>query len=229
DANGATIRAFTLHRANKRDGTLTAEQEAELDTTHQRAYELKRLTAVRPGVNLFQWDLRYPPAFDVPQFRALPTDDWPDTSGGPTILPGKYEAVLQYGSTTVRAPFTVQVDPRVHPAAGDLEARLTLERQLLETMDRLDKAIFAASSARDRLPAAKRKQLEDTIAELVNLNVHSSEADLMIETKIREQLAFLMNQLENAYARPTVAQYEAAEQLKTEASAGIERLQAASK
>lgn len=229
DANGATIRTFALHRANKRDGTLSSEQEAELDTTHQRAYHLKQLTAVHPGFNLFQWDLRYPPAYDVPGFRPLLTDDWPDSSDGPTILPGKYEAVLQYGATTLRAPFAVTVDPRVHPAAGDLEARLALENQLLETMDRLDKAVFAATSAQNGLPVPKRKQVDRAAAEMVNLNVHSSEADLMIETKIREQLAFLMNQLENVYARPTAAQYAAAKQLQAEASAGIERLQAASR
>jgi photosystem II stability/assembly factor-like uncharacterized protein len=229
DANGSTLRSFAMHLASKRDATLTPEQEAELDTTQQRAYDLKQLTAARPGMNLFQWDLRYPPAYDVPGFRALPTDDWPDTSDGPTILPGKYEAVLQYGTTTLRAPFTVRVDPRVHPAPGDLEARLALERQLLETMDSLDKAIFEATSARNQLPADKREQIDRAAAEMVNLNVHSSEADLMIETKIREQMAFLMNQLENAYARPTVAQYAAAGQLKAEALAGIERLQAAAR
>lgn len=229
DANGTTIRTFTLHRASKRDGTLSSEQEAELDTTHQRAYDLEQLTAVHPGFNRFQWDLRYPPAYDVPGFRPLLTDDWPDSSDGPTILPGKYEAVLQYGTTTLRAPFAVTVDPRVHPAPGDLEARLTLENQLLETIDRLDKAVFAATSAQNGLPAAKRKQVDRAAAEMVNLNVHSSEADLMIETKIREQLAFLMNQLENVYARPTAAQYAAAKQLQAEASAGIERLQAASR
>ncbi|MBV8434764.1 MAG: glycosyl hydrolase [Candidatus Eremiobacteraeota bacterium] len=228
DPGGNTIREFSLHLANKRDATLTAEQEAELDTTHQRAYDLKQITAVHPGTNVFQWDLRYPPAYDVPGFRALPTDDWPDTSDGPTILPGKYEAVLQYGTTTLRAPFTVQVDPRVHPAPGDLEARLTLEKQILDTMDRLDRAIFAATSARNRLPAAKRAEIDRVSAEMVNLNVHSSEADLMIETKIREQLAFFMNSLENAYARPTAAQYALYDQLKSEADAGIARLAAAS-
>jgi antitoxin component of MazEF toxin-antitoxin module len=165
----------------------------------------------------------------VPGFRALLTDDWPDSSDGPTILPGKYEAVLQYGTTTVRAPFTVQVDPRVHPAPGELEARLALERDILETMDRLDKAIVEATSARNRLPAAKLAQIDRAAGEMVNLNVHSSEADLMIQTKIREQLAFLMNQLENVYARPTKAQYAAAEQLRTEAEAGIERLEAAAR
>jgi photosystem II stability/assembly factor-like uncharacterized protein len=228
DANGSAVRDFSLNLARRSEKTLTAEQEADLDTTQRRENALKELTAVRPGPNVFQWDLRYPPAYDVPGFRGLFTDDWPDTSDGPTILPGKYEAVLQYGGTTLRVPFTVQVDPRVHPASGDLEARLALETQILATIDRLDKAIFAATSARGRLSAAKRAQIDRVVAEMVNLNVHSSEADLMIETKIREQLAFLMNQLEGAYARPTVAQFAAYDQLKALAAAGIEQLQNAS-
>ncbi|MBV8149156.1 MAG: hypothetical protein JO092_08700, partial [Candidatus Eremiobacteraeota bacterium] len=229
DANGSTIRDFGLHLASKHEKTQSPEREADLDTTQRRENALKALTEVRPGMNVFQWDLRYPPAYDVPGFRGLFTDDWPDTSDGPTILPGKYETVLRYGGTTLRAPLVVQLDPRVHPASGELEARLALEAQILRTIDRLDKAIFNAMSARGRLPAAKRAQVDREVAEMVNLNVHSSEADLMIETKIREQLAFLMNQLEGAYARPTVAQYAAYEQLKTLASAGIERLQALSR
>jgi photosystem II stability/assembly factor-like uncharacterized protein len=224
DASGATIRSFALHPAHEGGAELTDEKEAELDTTHQRAYDLKELTAVRRGTNTFQWDLRYPPAYDVPGFRPLLTDDWPDSSNGPTILPGKYDAVLQYGARTLRASFAVQVDPRVHPAAGDLEARLALERQMLATMDSLDKAVFEAMSARNRVSPAKRAQIDRAIADMVNLNVHSSEADLMIETKIREQLAFLMNQLENAYAKPTAAQYAAYDALRAEAQAGIDRL-----
>ena len=45
-------------------------------------------------------------------------------------------------------------------------------------------------------------------------------------TKIREQLAFLMNSLEGAYAKPTVAEYAAAKDLEALASAGETRLTA---
>jgi hypothetical protein len=47
----------------------------------------------------------------------------------------------------------------------------------------------------------------------------------MHETKLREQLAFLMNSLEGAYARPTAAEYAAYQDLKTQVTAGETKLQ----
>ena len=41
------------------------------------------------------------------------------------------------------------------------------------------------------------------------LDMHSSEADLLHETKVREQLGFLLGSLEGAYQRPTAAEYAA--------------------
>jgi photosystem II stability/assembly factor-like uncharacterized protein len=226
DAAGATIRSFTLHLKNKKEKKLTPEQQANLDSTQQRAKDLSDLTAVEPGTNAFQWDLKNPPGFDPPGFRPVPTDDFPDTSDGPTIVPGKYTVVLRYGTQTMQAPLSVELDPRLHPAPGDLEARLTFEKQILGTIDDLDRAIAEAMSARAKLPAAKRADVDREIADLVMLDVHSSEADVVKPTKIREQLAFLMNSLEGAFQKPTAAEYATYDDLKSLASAGIERLNA---
>ncbi len=139
-------------------------------------------------------------------------------------MPGTYTAVLQYGSQTLRAPVVVKLDPRMHPAAGDLEARLALEMELLGAIDRLDRSIAAALNAHS-LAGAQRSQVDSAIANMVMLDVHSSEADVMKPTKIREQLAFLLNSLEGAYARPTAAEYAAAKDLEALASAGETQLQ----
>ena len=225
DASGATIRSFTLGPKNKHERKLTPQEEENLDAPQQRQRDLEKLTAVQPGMNVFQWDLHYAPAYDPPGFRTVPTDDWPDSADGPTIVPGTYGVVLQYGSQRLQTSLKVQLDPRVHPAAGDLEARLALEMQLLDSIDRLDRAIAAAMNARAKLPAAARMHVDAEIANLVMLDVHSSEADVVHETKIREQLAFLMNSLEGAYARPTAAEYAAAKDLEALATAGEASLQ----
>ena len=225
DASGATVRSFTLHPKPKHESKLSPDEEANLDAAQQRARELRTLTAVTPGMNAFRWDLRYAPAYDSPGFRPVGTDDFPDTSDGPTILPGKYAAVLRYGANEFRAPLNVQLDPRIHPAAGDLQARLSLETQILDTIDRLDRAIAAAMTARGKLPPEKRAQVDSEIASLVQLDIHSSEADVLHETKIREQLAFLMNSLEGAFTRPTPAEYAAYQELKAQATDGAANLQ----
>ncbi|MBV9717982.1 MAG: glycosyl hydrolase [Candidatus Eremiobacteraeota bacterium] len=225
DGNGATIRSFSLHQYNQHEKKLSPDEEEKLDAGQLRAHELRTITAVKPGMNLFQWDLKYTPAYDVPGFRNLGTDDWPDTSDGPTIVPGNYTVALQYGSQRVTAPLVVRLDPRMHTSAADLAARLSLEMELLGSIDRLDRAIASALRAQSAATGARRAQIDAGLADLILLDVHSSEADVMHPTKIREQLAFLMNSLEGAYARPTAAEYATAKDLEALANAGESRLQ----
>ncbi|MBV8373786.1 MAG: hypothetical protein JOY69_11050 [Candidatus Eremiobacteraeota bacterium] len=79
--------------------------------------------------------------------------------------------------------------------------------------------------ARRKLPPSRQAAIDGEIANLVLLDVHSSEADVLHPTKVREQLAFLMNSLEGAYARPTPAEYAAYQDLKALATTGETRLQ----
>lgn len=196
-----------------------------LDAYQARRREYEELTSVAPGMNAFQWDLRYPPAFDPPGWRTVGTNDWPDSGDGPTILPGSYTVVLRYGEQRLQAPLTLKLDPRVHPAAGDLEARLALEQQILQTIDNLDHAVAAAMSARTSLAPDKRAEVDAEIGKLVQLDIHSSEADTMVPDLIRAQLGFLLNSLEGAYVRPTSAQYATYQQLKAIADDGIATLE----
>jgi photosystem II stability/assembly factor-like uncharacterized protein len=225
NAQHETIRSFSLHPKDKHEQELSPEQEAILDENQDRARDLKKLTMVSAGMNVFQWDLKYPPAYDVPGFRISPTDDWSDSADGPTILPGTYTVVLQYGDTKLEAPLTVTLDPRLHPAPGDLEARLALETQIDATIGRLDTAIAAALSARGKLSAAKRAAVDDEIAGLVQLDIHSSEGDVVHPTFVREQLGFLLNSLEGAFQKPTVAESATYDDLKAIADAGIAKLE----
>jgi hypothetical protein len=205
---------------------LKREQAAELTSDQVKARELEEKTTVKAGMNHFQWDLRTTAAYDVPGYRSDETDDFPDTGDGPTIVPGAYSVLLQYGGQRLSAPLTLKLDPRIHPAAGDLEARYALEMQLRNAIDRIDRAIAAAMAGRGKLPAATRSRVDAEIADLILLGVDSSEADVLRETKVRQQLAFLMNSLENAYARPTPAEYAAANDLEALATDGAARLRA---
>ena len=116
----------------------------------------------------------------------------------------------------------------MHPAAGDLEARLALEMQVSATIDGLDRAIAAAMAARSKLPPAKSAEVDRAIGDLILLNVHSSEADVLHESKLREQLGFLNGSLEGALQRPTAAEYATYNDLRALATAGEERLAALS-
>jgi hypothetical protein len=84
-------------------------------------------------------------------------------------------------------------------------------------------------TARDRAPAALRSQIDDEVAKLTLLGVRSSEYDVVHPTRIREQLGFLFNSLEGAYAQPTAAEYAAYNDLDALATAGETRLQTLAK
>ena len=174
-------------------------------------------------MNAFQWDLRYAPGYDPPGFRAqhrrLPrhlrrTDDPSGHVHRGAAVRHAETAKRRYGAArSARAS-----------GAGDLEARLALEQQILATIDQLDRAIAAAMSARAKLPPAGARKSSAEIAQLVQLDMRSSEADVLHATKIREQLGFLLNSLEGAYARPTAAEYATYGDLKALAEAGEAKL-----
>jgi photosystem II stability/assembly factor-like uncharacterized protein len=229
DASGATVRDYTMHLKDKNAKETPDDVLEEMDTTNVRALDLKEDTAVEPGMNVFQWDLRYPPAADVPGFRTLGTDDYPDTSDGPRVVPGTYSVVLQYGATKLVQPLIVQLDPRLHPTTEDLAARLALEMKIHTTIDDMDKQISAAMAIGDRSTPAKRGAVNAAIANLVMLKVHSSEADVLYQARLREQLAFLANEIEAAYSRPTAAEYATYEDILADVTAGLARLSAATR
>jgi hypothetical protein len=224
DQSGATIRTFVLHRKNAHERKPTPAQLALMDENQSRAHDLAQLTAIEPGMNSFLWDMKYPPAYDVPGFRLVPTDDFPDSADGPTVLPGKYTVTLSYGGKSYTQSFDVQLDPRLHPAQGDLDARFALEQKIDDAIGKLDRAIDAAMNARVSLPPGRRAQVDSEIGQLVQLNIHSSEADVLFPTKIREQLGFLLNSLENAYQKPTDAENAAFDDLNALATSGEDRL-----
>ncbi|HEY1681723.1 MAG TPA: hypothetical protein VGF98_08825 [Candidatus Tumulicola sp.] len=224
DSTGKVIRAFDLHLAPKKPVDLDEDQQDEMDQAHIRAVEYSEATAVKPGVNAFQWDMKYPPAFDAPGYKIDETDDFSDNGDGPTTLPGAYTAVLRYGTHEMRAAFTITVDPRVHPAAGALEARLSLELQLLGEIDRLDRSMAAALAARSHVSRQTARAIDEEIAHLMLLGKRSSEYDSVLPTQVREQLAFLMNAMEGAYQAPTQAEYDSYDELKGLADAGIAKL-----
>ncbi|HTU68937.1 MAG TPA: hypothetical protein VMF11_01335 [Candidatus Baltobacteraceae bacterium] len=226
DSNGKTVRSYTLHLKNPKakkipDYTLALEPEVA-----QRAYAMRNLTAIEPGMNAFQWDLRYPGATEINDLVLESTDDFSDELFGPTVLPGTYTVVLNYGGKTSRQTFEVKLDPRLHPGSDELAARLALATQISDTLDTMDRTINAAMAARAHLPAAKVAQIDAIVANLAQFKVHSDEGDLLNETKLRDYLAFLMNELDLAYQAPTPAEQSTYEELRVQADAAVARLQA---
>ncbi len=231
DASGAVVRTFTLHPKARRQPT--PAELAEMSPTAQKQMADERLTAIVPGMNRFQWDLRYPDATEVAGFfPPAAAGGLPDEVSGPEVVPGDYRAVLTYGGHAMTETFSVTLDPRIHATAQELADRLALQLQIHATLDSLDRTINRAIELRDNLRRAGNAAgavagLDSAIDDMVQLKIQSSEGSLLHETKLRSHLAYLAADIDLAYGAPTAAQRAVFEELAREAAAGETRLRAA--
>jgi photosystem II stability/assembly factor-like uncharacterized protein len=240
DAEGHVIRSFELHLKEKTPAK-PASEIAEESAAEQRRDMERKLTAIEPGMNRFQWDLRYPDATEVTGFHApIAAGGLPDSAEGPVVAPGVYTATLEYGGQKIQQSFNVALDPRFEASPEALEARLALGLQIHGALDTLDTTINQAIAVREKLQTAvARHSLKDAqastalgdldreIGNVVQLGIRSSEGDLLHEGKLRSELAYLEADMDLAYARPTAAEYSVFQDLGQQAKTGEEKLKAA--
>ncbi|HTV83161.1 MAG TPA: hypothetical protein VME18_10960 [Acidobacteriaceae bacterium] len=241
DAQGNVVRKFELHQETAKEKQEKTEEKAgkkmpdhsgdPLEVQMRRA--LEKLTEINPGMNSFQWDLRYAPVTQIPGYHAPePEGDRDELVDSPTVVPGTYQVVLDFGGQKTQTSFTVAPDPRLKATQQDLEAELTLCQQIEADLDGLDKEIDQAMALRDKLEkaggsAAAVEGLDRAIADTVQMNNHASEEDLMHEVRTRGLLAFLASDVEWAYAHPTAAQYQVFQYLDAQTKSGKQELEAA--
>ena len=240
DANGQLVRRFALH-LQQHAAKPSAVVRDNLTPTQQRQAALAKLTAIAPGMNRLQWNLRYPDATEVTGFQApVAAGGLPDSVEGPVVLPGRYTVVLDYGGHSTQQPFEVALDPRLHPAAGALQQRLALQQRIHGALDTLDSTLNQAIAMRARLDTAMAGDkpdktrahaalaaLDHGIGDLVQLDIKASEGSLLHETRLRSHLAYLAADVDLAYDKPTPAQYQVFDQLDHQAQAGEKQLRAA--
>jgi chorismate mutase len=192
-------------------------------------------------VNTLQWDLRYADATDVTGFEPPEeTDDLTADARGPQVNPGSYTVVLHYGGDSFRQSFQVALDPRVHTTPAALQQHLALQLELHRAIDTLDRKINAAIDTRQRLARAVAVHkvnasaaapalaaLHDAIDSLVQLNVRSSEGDVLHEMHVRSLLAYQQANVGLDYGPPDAAMVDACNRLEAQARSGEAKLQAA--
>jgi photosystem II stability/assembly factor-like uncharacterized protein len=240
DSGGHVVRKFALH-LKTRQPKLTPAQRDNLTPSEEKQQADARLTAITAGSNSFQWDLRYGEATEVTGFQPpIAAGGLDDSVQGPTVIPGRYTVVLEYGGRRSQRSFQVALDPRLHPAPDALEQRLALEMQIHTTLDTLDKTINQAIAVRRQLEAAVAHHkmtadkahaalaaLDQAIGSYAQLDLHSSEGSVIHETKLHDHLAYLGANIDLAYEMPSEAEHQVCNDLDQEAQAGERQLEAA--
>ncbi len=229
DSSGALVREFHLHLKDSTKAKILGDTES---TAERRAEELKHLTTIEPGMNHFQWDLRYTDAAEVTGFDAPEDADVDNSVDGPVVVPGRYTVTLAYGGEKLAAPFEVSLDPRIQVGPDALAKRLAFQRQIHGTLDSLDTALNQAIAARDSLSRAGRDStalapLTRAIDALVQLKISSSEGDLVFEPKLRTHLGLLAGEVDMSYTAPDSAEVAVYKMMAREARMGMGRLRGA--
>ncbi len=230
-ANGKPIRSFTLHLKAK-------GKPAPLSTIPSVARQQReeRLTAIEPGMNHFQWNLRYPDAAEVKGIYSSDFSGEPPV--GPEVLPGDYFVTLTYAHTTRKQPLVVKLDPRLKTTQAELRQRFDLLMRIHDALDQLDTNLNQALDARDALRkevAGKNvsgnqaqstlDRLNGDIDELVDLKIQSSEGALVYPPRLRSWLSSITDQVSMAFVPPTPAMVQVADGYIRDAAAGVSRLQ----
>ena len=241
DAQGEVIQRYTLHLKNAHAKKLPATVRDNLLPSQAEQIGKEKMTAVTPGMNRFQWNLRYASAPNVIGWEPPEvTDGLVASAEGPRVNPGHYTVVLQYGTHSYQQTFQVKLDPRLHTTAAILKQHLALQLALHNTVEVLDRDINAAILLRQRLVKAVAahkvqqssaapvlKEIHAALHAVVQRHIRSSEGDTMYNVRLRSFLAYLQSEIGLDYRAPTPVQIAAFNKLESQARQGEARLRAA--
>jgi len=208
DSSGKTVR-----RLSSADPLPKPNPQLEIPEYWLRPPE--RLSSAA-GLHRFVWDMHYQPVSGIkPEYpiAAVPENTAPQPTS-PWIMPGKYTVVLTANGQKYTQPLTVEMDPRVKTAPGDLQKQFELSyrvyQDLLElqpVVERAEAAQAKLKSAREKASGAEAEKLDALSKQLVALEGGQfrrrrgqQAANL---TGVRSSLLQLMNMLQEADRAPT--------------------------
>ncbi len=172
------------------------------------------------GLNRFVWNTRYPEATRLP--GAILHGGG---AGGPAALPGGYTVELSVGGQTLRQPFEIRLDPRVHASEADLKAQFDLQLQIRDRISAAHEAVIrarrlkaqaadwvaragdgpAAPALKEAADALQRRI--DPVEEAVNQPRVKRHADFLnFQPGLNDRLASLGGRVGGADAAPTQQQ-----------------------
>ena len=173
------------------------------------------------GLHRWIWDLRYPPpvaaSHEYP-IAAVPHNT-PRYPLGPLAVPGQYTVRLTANGSSVSAPLTLKMDPRVKISQAGLQKKFDLDTKLASSVTECSQAANHAISVREQLqdlastaPASLKepiKTLGESISELLDGSKESSAESAPGLNAVNADVIALYKEVEKADSEPTNAQAEA--------------------
>jgi photosystem II stability/assembly factor-like uncharacterized protein len=237
DRDGKTIRTFRSRdnadngsvrlQPDQRDAAGSVRLQPDQAVPERRAFlgpppSRFRLPA-EPGLNRFEWDMRYPDASLPPPGTNL----FGASVRGPQVVPGTYRARLTAAGTTVTQTFAIKQDPRTSTTADEFEKQFALLMQIHERLTATHDAIADIIAARadvqaavaraTRTPAAATIAAQGTALDaslasvedaLVQMNIRDGNDVLTYPARLNNLMAALAPVVAATDTAPTAQSYE---------------------
>jgi photosystem II stability/assembly factor-like uncharacterized protein len=109
----------------------------------------EKLTLKQPGMNRFNWNMRYP---NAEQFDGMIL--WAASLNGPRALPGTYKVKLTVNGKSMEQEFEILKDPRSTATEADMKAQFDFVQEVLAKVSETHVAIKKIRAARDQINRA---------------------------------------------------------------------------
>lgn len=140
-----TVKAQVSLEFLQPDGTLIKKFSTKPDL---KAKE-EKLTLKQPGMNKFNWNMRYP---DADRFDGMIL--WAASMNGPRALPGNYKVRLTVNGKSSEADFEILKDPRSEATAADMKAQFDFVQEVIAKVSETHNAIKKIRTAREQINRA---------------------------------------------------------------------------
>lgn len=125
-----------------KDGKLIKKYSTKPD---KKAKE-EQLPKIKPGMNRFVWNMRYP---DAEGFDGLIL--WAGGLTGPRAVPGTYKAKLTVNGKSQETDFELLKDPRTSGSASDIQEQFTFLMAVRDKLTETHQAIKKIRTAREQI------------------------------------------------------------------------------
>ena len=192
---------------------------------------MPRVLSAAPGMHRWVWDMRY--AAPIATRYAYPISavphETPRVPQGPLALPGAYTVRLMANGTTLTAPLTLKMDPRVTASSADLAGLFALESRLAGMAGSSSQASLQAHSLGEQLDALEKnpaaasltasiqkfhQSLKQLLAGPAKGDAITPEAAAKMQAGLdasSQEISALYLEVGQADAMPTAAQQQAAQ------------------
>jgi photosystem II stability/assembly factor-like uncharacterized protein len=127
------------------DGKLIKKFSTKPDT---KAKE-EKLTLKQPGMNKFNWNMRYA---DAERFDGMIL--WAASLNGPRALPGTYKVKLTVNGKAMESDFEILKDPRATATDADMKAQFDFLQEVIVKVSETNLAIKKIRTAREQINRA---------------------------------------------------------------------------